>query len=62
MAIVARVKEGGSASKVRRSLERSGHAIGTTDSLIADTVIANGGPLLPRNRRHFEWVTVLSLA
>jgi tRNA(fMet)-specific endonuclease VapC len=50
------------ASEIRRSLERSGNAIGMADSLIAGIVISKGGSLLTRNRRHFERVPGLELA
>ena len=49
------------ASEIRRSLERSGNQIGMADSLIAGIVIANGGTLLTRNRRHFERVPGIKL-
>jgi len=42
------------ASEIRRSLERTGNAIGMADSLIAGIVMSNGAALLTRNRRHFE--------
>jgi predicted nucleic acid-binding protein len=41
------------ASEIRRSLERSGAAIGMADSLIAGIVVSAGEGLLTRNRRHF---------
>ena len=44
-----------------RTLERSGTAIGMADSLIAGIVVAGGGVLLTRNRRHFERVQGLAL-
>ena len=50
------------AGEIKRSLERSGMAIGMADSLIAGIVVANGGALLTRNRRHFESVSSLKLA
>jgi predicted nucleic acid-binding protein len=50
------------ASEIRRSLDRSGNAIGMADSLIAGIVISNGGSLLTRNRRHFERIPGLALA
>lgn len=50
------------AAKVRRALERTGEAIGMADSLIAGTVLARGGALLTRNRRHFARVQGLRLA
>jgi predicted nucleic acid-binding protein len=50
------------ASEIRRSLERSGNPIGMADSLIAGIVVANGGTLLTRNRRHFERVPGITLA
>jgi tRNA(fMet)-specific endonuclease VapC len=50
------------AAAVRRSLERSGAAIGMADSLIAGIVLHHGAVLLTRNRRHFERVSGLHLA
>ncbi len=50
------------AAVVRKSLERRGESIGMADSLIAGVVMAAGGSLLTRNRRHFERVPELSLA
>ena len=50
------------ASEIRRTLERSGNAIGVADSLIAGIVTSNGGTLLTRNRRHFERVPGINLA
>lgn len=50
------------AADVRRSLERSGEAIGMADSLIAGIALARGGALLTRNRRHFDRVADLRLA
>jgi predicted nucleic acid-binding protein len=49
------------AAEIRRTLERSGAAIGLADSLIAGIVVACGGVLLTRNRRHFERVQGLAL-
>ena len=49
------------AAIVRRALVASGFDIGMGDSLIAGIVIAYGGVLLTRNRRHFERVPDLSL-
>jgi tRNA(fMet)-specific endonuclease VapC len=49
------------ASEIRRSLERSGNAIGMADSLIAGIVMSNAGSLLTRNRRHFERIPGLEL-
>ncbi len=49
------------ASEIRRSLERSGAAIGMADSLIAGIVLSAGGDLLTPNRRHFERVPGLKL-
>jgi tRNA(fMet)-specific endonuclease VapC len=49
------------AAEIRRTLERSGAAIGMADSLIAGIVVACGGVLLTRNRRHFERVQGLAL-
>jgi hypothetical protein len=48
------------ASEIRRSLERTGNAIGMADSLIAGIVMSNGAALLTRNRRHFERIPVSS--
>jgi tRNA(fMet)-specific endonuclease VapC len=50
------------ASEIRRSLERTGNAIGMADSLIAGIVASNGGTLMTRNRRHFERVPGIRLA
>lgn len=50
------------ASEIRRTLERSGNAIGMADSLIAGIVTSSGGTLLTRNRRHFERVPGIRLA
>lgn len=50
------------ASEIHKSLERSGNTIGMADSLIAGIVVANGGSLLTRNRRHFERIASLKLA
>lgn len=50
------------ASEIRRSLERSGNAIGMADSLIAGIVMSNSGALLTRNRRHLERVPGLEFA
>lgn len=50
------------AAAVRRSLERSGAAIGMADSLIAGIVLHHNANLLTRNRRHFERVAGLRLA
>jgi len=50
------------AAEVRRSLERSGEAIGMADSLIAGIALARGGALFTRNRRHFDRVAGLRLA
>ena len=49
------------AAAVRRALERAGEAIGMADSLIAGVVLARGGTLLTRNRRHFERIPELQL-
>jgi tRNA(fMet)-specific endonuclease VapC len=49
------------ASEIRKSLEKSGKAIGMADSLIAGIVTSNGSALLTRNRRHFERVPGLRL-
>jgi tRNA(fMet)-specific endonuclease VapC len=50
------------AAQVRQRLERSGIGIGMGDSLIAGIVLARGGSLLTRNKRHFERVPELLLA
>jgi tRNA(fMet)-specific endonuclease VapC len=50
------------AAHVRQHLERSGIGIGMWDSLIAGIVLARGGSLLTRNKRHFERVPELLLA
>ncbi len=50
------------AAEVRRSLQEAGEAIGMADSRIAGVVLAHGGTLLTRNRRHFERVGGLELA
>ena len=50
------------AAELHRQLERSGITIGMGDSLIAGIVLARGGTLLTRNRRHFERVPGLPLA
>lgn len=44
------------AAAVRQQLTRSGFSIGMADSLIAGIALANGLPLLTRNRKHFEHV------
>ena len=49
------------AAAVRRALERAGEAVGMADSLIAGVVLARGGTLLTRNRRHFERIPELQL-
>lgn len=49
------------AARVRRDLERAGVSIGMADSLIAGIVLAHGGRLLTRNRRHFQRVEGLPL-
>ena len=50
------------AAQVCQQLERSGIGIGMGDSLIAGIVLARGGSLLTRNKRHFERVPELLLA
>ena len=50
------------AAEVRRSLARSGAAIGMADSLIAGIALARQAELLTRNRRHFDRVRGLRLA
>jgi predicted nucleic acid-binding protein len=50
------------AAEIRRSLERSGTAIGMADTLIAGIVLVHSGTLLTRNRRHFEHVAGLRIA
>ncbi|MFN7941182.1 MAG: type II toxin-antitoxin system VapC family toxin [Thermoanaerobaculia bacterium] len=42
-------------------LRRQGAAIGTMDLLIAATAIAEGAPLVTRNRRHFARIPGLEL-
>jgi len=42
------------AAAVRQQLANSGFSIGMADSLIAGIALANGLPLLTRNRKHFE--------
>ena len=49
------------AAIVRQRLARSGVSIGMADSLIAGIALANGLPLLTRNRKHFENVEGLRL-
>ena len=49
------------AAEVRRALVHGGADIGMGDSLIAGIVLAHGGVLLTRNRRHFERIPELSL-
>jgi len=49
------------AATARRMLLERGADIGMADSLIAGTVIAHGGVLLTRNRKHFERVEGLKL-
>lgn len=49
------------AAAVRQQLTRSGFSIGMADSLIAGIALANGLPLLTRNRKHFEHVEGLRL-
>lgn len=44
------------AAAVRQQLTRSGFSIGMADSLTAGIALANGVPLLTRNRKHFEHV------
>ena len=48
------------AAELRR-LEAAGNSIGMADSLIAGIVLASGGVLLTRNRRHFQRVEDLRL-
>lgn len=48
-------------ARTRRDLERRGESVGMADSLIAGIVLACGGRLLTRNRRHFERVETLAL-
>ncbi len=50
------------AATVRRDLRSRGSDIGMADSLIAGIVLAMGGELLTRNRKHFERVPGLVLA
>jgi tRNA(fMet)-specific endonuclease VapC len=49
------------AAAIRQKLERKGASIGMADSLIAGIALANGLPLLTRNRKHFEKVEGLEL-
>lgn len=49
------------AARVRQQLENRGQSIGMGDSLIAGIALANGLPLLTRNRKHFERVEELRL-
>jgi len=49
------------AAAVRRKLEDTGRSIGMADSLIAGIALANGLPLLTRNREQFELIDGLSL-
>ena len=44
------------AAAVRQQLTSSGFSIAMADSLIAGIALANGLPLLTRNRKHFEHV------
>ena len=50
------------AALVRRSLEKTGAAIGMADSLIAGIALVHNATLLTRNRKHFERVVGLRLA
>jgi len=50
------------AAEIKRSLERSGTAIGMADTLIAGIVLVHSRVLLTRNRRHFERVAGLRIA
>ena len=50
------------AAEISRELDRLGVGIGLGDILIAGIVLAQGGTLLTRNRRHFERVPGLPLA
>jgi len=61
-ALVLDQKAADQAALVKKSLERSGEAIGMADSLIAGIVLSQDATLLTRNRRHFERVTGLRLA
>jgi tRNA(fMet)-specific endonuclease VapC len=49
------------AAEVRQQLEGAGLPIGMGDSLIAGIALANGLPLLTRNRKHFERVENLRM-
>lgn len=49
------------AAEVRRELESRGEGLGMADCLIAGIVLAHGGLLLTRNRKHFERVPGLRL-
>ena len=50
------------AAEISRELDRLGVGIGMGDILIAGIVLAQGGILLTRNRRHFERIPGLPLA
>ena len=50
------------AAEVRRALEKGGEGIGMADSLIAGTVLRQGGALLTHNHRHFNRVDGLVLS
>ena len=50
------------AAEISRELDRLGVGIGMGDILIAAIVLAQGGTLLTRNRRHFERIPGLPLA
>ena len=50
------------AAEISRELDRLGVGIGMGDILIAGIVLAQGGTLLTRNRRHFERIPGLPLA
>ncbi|MGH9512834.1 MAG: type II toxin-antitoxin system VapC family toxin [Terriglobales bacterium] len=49
------------AAVVRQQSAQKGFSMGMADSLIAGIALANGLPLLTRNRKHFEAVEGLSL-
>lgn len=49
------------AAQVRQQLQREGCPIGMGDSLIAGIALANGLPLLTRNRKHFDRLQQLRL-
>ena len=50
------------AGEIARTLDADGQRIGMADALIAGIVLANGGLLLTRNRRHFDRIPGLTLS